>query len=95
MKQNGQVTSQTESKGAVPKKEPTPTGDSDSFVREKLHRFKSEPVGVSSTPGWKAPAMNKCAVCGKVVYAMEKLDVDKITYHKVCFKCSVCKKTLR
>ena len=77
------------------KKEPTPTGNGESVVREKLNRFMSAPVGASSAPGWKAPATNKCAICGKVVYAMEKLEVDKIIYHKVCFKCSVCKKTLR
>ena len=96
VKQNGQVTTQTVSKGVGPKKEPPPSGNGESGVREKLTRFMSEPVGATSTaPGWKAPASNKCAVCDKVVYAMEKLDVDKIIYHKVCFKCAVCKKTLR
>ena len=35
-----------------------------------------------------------CAVCQKVVYAMEKLEADKIVYHKTCFKCSVCKTIL-
>ena len=39
--------------------------------------------------------MERCAVCQKVVYAMEKLEADKIVYHKTCFKCSVCRKTLR
>ena len=38
---------------------------------------------------------NKCAVCGKAVYAMERLEADKIVYHKACFKCSSCQTTLR
>ena len=94
MKQNGEVTSQTEPKPArvsITEPAPTPTRDGE-VIRDKLHRYKSEPVGSAS---WKAPSSNKCAVCDKVVYAMEKLEVDKTIYHKVCFKCSVCKKTLR
>ena len=35
-----------------------------------------------------------CAVCNKAVYAMERLEVDKTVYHKTCFKCTVCNKTL-
>lgn len=41
------------------------------------------------------PKRVECAVCNRVVYAMEKLEADKVTYHKTCFKCSVCNKTLR
>ncbi|XP_064400603.1 LIM domain and actin-binding protein 1-like [Halichondria panicea] len=36
----------------------------------------------------------ECATCGKVVYVMERLEADKVVYHKTCFKCVVCKKTL-
>jgi len=36
----------------------------------------------------------RCKVCEKRVYEMEKLTADSITYHKVCFKCSHCKKIL-
>lgn len=35
-----------------------------------------------------------CATCSKNVYAMERLEADKVVYHKVCFKCDVCKKPL-
>ena len=35
-----------------------------------------------------------CAACKKAVYAMERLEVDKTVYHKTCFKCTVCNKTL-
>ena len=35
-----------------------------------------------------------CATCSKAVYAMERLEADKVIYHKVCFKCDVCKKPL-
>lgn len=35
-----------------------------------------------------------CATCSKAVYAMERLEADKVVYHKVCFKCDVCKKPL-
>ncbi|XP_062512894.1 LIM domain and actin-binding protein 1-like isoform X2 [Corticium candelabrum] len=35
-----------------------------------------------------------CVVCEKAVYHMEKLEVDKQLFHKHCFKCQECKKTL-
>jgi len=38
---------------------------------------------------------NNCHTCGKRVYPMEKLAADKLIFHKICFKCSVCKTTLR
>ena len=44
---------------------------------------------------WNAPKREECAVCGKVVYVMERLEADKVVYHKTCFKCTVCTKTLR
>ncbi|KAK8969227.1 Pollen-specific protein SF3 [Platanthera guangdongensis] len=31
---------------------------------------------------------DKCAVCGKTAYPLEKLDVEGESYHKTCFKCS-------
>eukprot|EP01105_Mastigella_eilhardi_P012061 TRINITY_DN2775_c0_g1_i1.p1 TRINITY_DN2775_c0_g1~~TRINITY_DN2775_c0_g1_i1.p1 ORF type:complete len:265 (+),score=71.88 TRINITY_DN2775_c0_g1_i1:90-884(+) len=37
----------------------------------------------------------KCAFCGKAVYAMEALHVDKAVFHKSgCFRCLHCKSTL-
>lgn len=36
----------------------------------------------------------KCAICDKTAYPLESISaVDKV-YHKACFKCDVCKKTL-
>jgi len=36
----------------------------------------------------------KCEVCSKSVFPMEKLVVDGNVFHKVCFKCHDCKRTL-
>eukprot|EP01106_Pelomyxa_sp_JSP_P014967 TRINITY_DN495_c1_g1_i3.p1 TRINITY_DN495_c1_g1~~TRINITY_DN495_c1_g1_i3.p1 ORF type:complete len:278 (-),score=110.85 TRINITY_DN495_c1_g1_i3:105-896(-) len=37
----------------------------------------------------------KCPACGKAVFAMEAINVDKVVFHKAgCFKCVHCKKTL-
>lgn len=41
-----------------------------------------------------APASNKCAVCNKTVYPMEKLEANSIVYHKFCFKCTTCNRTV-
>jgi len=35
-----------------------------------------------------------CKVCQKRVYEMEKIVADKNIYHKMCFKCSHCKRIL-
>ncbi|KAG0452819.1 hypothetical protein HPP92_025483 [Vanilla planifolia] len=31
---------------------------------------------------------DKCAVCGKTAYPLEKITADGEIYHKTCFKCS-------
>ncbi|EDQ90495.1 uncharacterized protein MONBRDRAFT_16167, partial [Monosiga brevicollis MX1] len=33
--------------------------------------------------------------CDKSVYVVEKLEADGDIYHKLCFKCTECKATLR
>eukprot|EP00730_Choanoeca_flexa_P001461 TRINITY_DN10645_c0_g1_i1.p1 TRINITY_DN10645_c0_g1~~TRINITY_DN10645_c0_g1_i1.p1 ORF type:complete len:477 (+),score=104.97 TRINITY_DN10645_c0_g1_i1:253-1683(+) len=38
---------------------------------------------------------NKCLVCGKSVYAMEKLEADGMLFHKNCFRCSECNRVLK
>jgi len=38
---------------------------------------------------------NKCFLCNKTVYAMEKVEADKKVYHKSCFKCVQCKSVLK
>jgi LIM and SH3 domain protein 1 len=36
----------------------------------------------------------KCAVCNKTAYPIESLREGDQTWHKLCFRCSVCKGTL-
>ena len=36
----------------------------------------------------------KCAICGKTAYPLESLTALEQTYHKICFKCDVCKMSL-
>ena len=36
----------------------------------------------------------KCDVCEKTVYPLEKIEADGKKYHKTCFKCEQCKKNL-
>ncbi|KRY25518.1 hypothetical protein T01_12407, partial [Trichinella spiralis] len=38
---------------------------------------------------------HECSICGQVVYPMEKLQLEKKVFHKSCFKCWKCKKTLK
>jgi len=33
---------------------------------------------------------NRCKVCSKVVYEMEKKSIDGVSYHKSCFRCAKC-----
>jgi len=44
----------------------------------------------ASSPSKFGGGSLKCAGCGKTVYAVEKLVMFNKTYHKWCFKCSVC-----
>jgi DNA-directed RNA polymerase subunit RPC12/RpoP len=45
-------------------------------------------------PNWGG-ASDKCKVCGKTVYEMEKLQMEANVFHKTCFKCAKCGKVLR
>jgi len=36
----------------------------------------------------------KCDVCGKTAYPLESVTANEKTYHKLCFKCSICQTTL-
>ena len=36
-----------------------------------------------------------CVSCNKRVYATERLSTGNLVYHKACFRCTHCKKTLR
>jgi len=35
-----------------------------------------------------------CAKCSKAVYPMEAIQAGELVFHKVCFKCSTCSRTL-
>ncbi|XP_046552308.1 uncharacterized protein LOC124261982 isoform X12 [Haliotis rubra] len=37
---------------------------------------------------------DKCGACQKTVYAMEKFEMNKVIYHKNCFRCTHCKSKL-
>jgi len=37
---------------------------------------------------------SKCACCDTAVYAMEKLEADGKCFHKKCFQCAECKKSV-
>ncbi|ESO06826.1 hypothetical protein HELRODRAFT_110893 [Helobdella robusta] len=41
------------------------------------------------------PKVEKCETCGKSVYAAERQEAGGRIYHKLCFKCTVCKITLK
>lgn len=43
---------------------------------------------------FKAPVTEKCEICTKSVYAQERQEAGEKIYHKLCFKCKICKKTL-
>ncbi|CAF3322682.1 unnamed protein product [Rotaria socialis] len=64
-------------------------------------KIKYTPKRFVDTPAPKQvsvePAVdpNKCSVCQKTVYAMEKIEADKKIYHKSCFKCMHCKSILK
>ncbi|EGD79258.1 LIM domain-containing protein [Salpingoeca rosetta] len=63
----------------------------------------AKPSGGSTSPSQRrgtAPARtlkkaigggsNRCSVCDKPVYAMEKVQADGVTVHKACFRCAEC-----
>ncbi|CAI8016584.1 LIM domain-containing protein 2 [Geodia barretti] len=58
-----------------------------------LSMFDTE-LRAKQRSSWMNQQKEECDVCKKTVYAMERLEADKLVYHKTCFKCSVCNKTL-
>jgi cysteine/glycine-rich protein len=48
----------------------------------------------AAKPRWRPVASPKCVVCDKSVYEIEKLVADERVFHKTCFKCGHCSKTL-
>ncbi|KAK7490113.1 hypothetical protein BaRGS_00018635 [Batillaria attramentaria] len=77
---------QAEASKESPRPQPTgrkASGDSNSSesTPEQVVRSKSMRVAVQ---------LEKCGACGKTVYAMEKIEIEKNAYHKSCFRCSHC-----
>lgn len=51
--------------------------------------------GGRKPPSSSAPvSKGGCPVCGQIVYAMEKLVVEGVNYHKKCFRCKQCTRML-
>merc|ERR1711879_906445 len=48
----------------------------------------------TSTGGGLKIKSEKCSVCGKTAYAMDKMVADGVVFHKTCMKCTHCNKTL-
>jgi uncharacterized CHY-type Zn-finger protein len=44
---------------------------------------------------FQAPKTEKCQTCTKSVYAAERMEAGGNIYHKLCFKCTVCKNNLK
>ncbi|CAF1084727.1 unnamed protein product [Rotaria sordida] len=65
-----------------------------SKVKHTPKRFVDKPAP-KQTNVEPAVDSNKCSVCNKTVYAMEKIEADKKIYHKSCFKCMHCKSILK
>eukprot|EP00730_Choanoeca_flexa_P019036 TRINITY_DN9282_c0_g3_i1.p3 TRINITY_DN9282_c0_g3~~TRINITY_DN9282_c0_g3_i1.p3 ORF type:complete len:142 (+),score=41.00 TRINITY_DN9282_c0_g3_i1:1810-2235(+) len=64
------------------------SSDTDGGVRPRGQTMPSK------KKGWQPPKNDSCKVCGKAVYAMEKLVADKVTFHKQCFRCHECQRML-
>ncbi|XP_041367766.1 involucrin-like isoform X9 [Gigantopelta aegis] len=68
----------------------------DTVDHSEVPAVRSENIADAKKSGGYMVAVQaeKCGVCGKSVYAMERLEMNKVVYHKTCFKCSQCKATL-
>ena len=60
----------------------------------RLEVSLSDAMTAAAKPRWQPVASPKCVVCAKSVYEIEKLVADERVFHKTCFKCGHCSKTL-
>lgn len=58
------------------------------------HRRGMSAAFQAGAPASSASGAPQCGKCSKSVYPMERQDYDSIAYHKVCFKCLKCTKTM-
>ncbi|XP_072035131.1 uncharacterized protein [Amphiura filiformis] len=66
-----------------------------SLFQSKINNGDKPEIRKSGSPrSWKNPEVDKCCMCNKNVYSMEKLEVNKKVYHQHCFKCAFCNKIL-
>ena len=69
---------------------------STSVSSSSKHHRKSD---VSNGKKGPAPPPQKintnCPICGKEPYQVERIIAEKSWWHKSCFRCSVCKKSLK
>ncbi|KAL6072320.1 Eukaryotic translation initiation factor 3subunit A [Balamuthia mandrillaris] len=65
----------------------------DSEIPEQEEREAVVPQHAESTPAFSGP--EKCAVCEKTVYQLERISANGSVFHKACFRCHVCKNTLK
>jgi len=65
-------------------------------LKKKEEQRQSSPMtskGTGKPLVFKVQAV-KCQICDESVYPLEKLEVEKLVFHKTCFRCCKCKKTL-
>jgi hypothetical protein len=43
----------------------------------------------------EAHVPGRCSKCTKIVYPMERLCANEVVFHKACFRCQVCDRTLK
>jgi hypothetical protein len=55
----------------------------------------SSSTSTSASTSTSISSIEKCHLCEKTVYIMEKIEADKKLYHKLCFKCTICNCTLK
>jgi len=61
---------------------------------QKAAESAAETKRIVGKRNFSVPKTSKCAVCTRSVYAMEKLEVEGVSFHKTCFKCETCKRAL-
>ncbi|KAH0458218.1 hypothetical protein IEQ34_013533 [Dendrobium chrysotoxum] len=56
--------------------------------QETLTRISNHTRSPSKAAGMFSGTQEKCAICSKTAYPLEKVTVEGLAYHKSCFRCS-------